>query len=81
MKHLWLHWKDNKTGKEGWYEDIWSKYPENEDFPEDLPYWWAEGNMSCDGNRAQTFLGEDDDPHLCGDDRFDILEWEWRDVD
>lgn len=77
MKRLWLRWKDNTTGQEGWYKDKWSTYPKDEDFPEELPYWWAEGNMSCDCNRELLFLGDREDLE-CGDDRFDILEWEWR---
>lgn len=46
-----------------------------EDF-EFHPFWWSEGNGSCDCNRELFFLrarGEDDEDDVeCGDERYSI---------
>lgn len=80
MKRLWLHWKDNQTGEEGWYKDEYSEY-DKDDGPY-LPFIWAEGNFSCDCNMFLFFVaypkGISDARPECGEERFEILEWEWR---
>lgn len=72
MKRLWLHWRDNTTGQEGWYKDANALYCDGS-----LPFWWEEGNGSCDCNRELFFLGDREDLE-CGDDRFEITHFEWR---
>lgn len=44
-------------------------------------YWWSDGNMGCDCNRAKLFweaagspVDEPHDRHECGDDAFSVLE-------
>lgn len=42
-------------------------------------FWWSEGNMSCDCNRALEFAragGEPEPEVMCGDVLFDVLRFE-----
>ena len=51
-----------------WTQD-WAVWDEGSEF------WWAEGNMSCDGNRAADFAqagGEPIPEHVCGDAAYSV---------
>jgi hypothetical protein len=67
-------WIDNQTGRTGVYTDsrecpTMHATGDGDGFE---IFWWAEGNASCDCNRAIFFLGQDLGEVECGDGRFTI---------
>lgn len=59
------------TGEVRTYEaDNYGPWAEGSEF------WWSDGNMSCDCNRAMDFAragGEENEDHGCGDGEFRIV--------
>ena len=60
----WVVLRDGLTGEVG-------VFPQDHEWKDSLHFWWTDGNMSCDCNRGDFFLNDDDEYECnCNEIRF-----------